>query len=225
MGVDLDPAYMLEVLPQLLKLLPVTLLIAVVSMAFAILIGLFVAMIRFLRVPVLDQLAQVYVSFFRGIPTLVQLFLIYYGLPQLIPAMSTMDALTAAIIGFSLKESSYLAEIFRAALTSVDPGQREAGLATGMTSPQVYRRYIIPQAAFNALAATGNIFISLLKETSVAFTLGLTEMFAEAKIIASSSFRFFETFLVVGLVYWLLVVGYSWLQGRLEKRLSRAYVR
>lgn len=225
MRIDLDPAYMLEVLPQLLRFLPITLLIAVVSMAFAILIGLLVALIRFLRVPVLDQLAQLYVSLFRGIPTLVQLFLIYYGLPQLIPSLSSMDALTAAIIGFSLKESSYLSEIFRASLTSVDRGQLEAGLATGMTAPQVYRRYIIPQAAYNALPATGNIFISLLKETSVAFTLGLTEMFAEAKIVASSSFRFFETFLVVGLVYWLLVIAYSWLQGRLEKRLSRAYVR
>lgn len=222
---DLDPAYMLDVLPQLLPFLPVTLLIAVVSMVLAVALALVLALIRFARVPVLDQLAQLYISLFRGIPTLVQLFLIYYGLPQLIPSMSTMTALTAAIIGFSLKEASYLAEIFRAALASVDRGQYEAGLATGMTKAQVYRRYIIPQAAFNALPATGNIFVSLLKETSVAFTLGLTEIFAQAKIIASSSFRFFETFLVVGLVYWVMVVVYSWLQQRLEQRLGRAYRR
>lgn len=222
---DLDPAYMLDVLPQLLPFLPITLLIAVVSMVLAVLLALVLALIRFARVPVLDQLAQLYISLFRGIPTLVQLFLIYYGLPQLIPSMSTMTALTAAIIGFSLKEASYLAEIFRAALASVDRGQYEAGLATGMTRAQVYRRYIIPQAAFNALPATGNIFVSLLKETSVAFTLGLTEIFAQAKIIASSSFRFFETFLVVGLVYWVMVVVYSWLQQRLEQRLGRAYRR
>ncbi|SLM94054.1 amino acid ABC transporter permease [Brachybacterium nesterenkovii] len=222
---DLDPGYMLGVLPELLPYLPVTLLIAVVSMVLAVLLGLVLALIRFARIPVLDQIAQLYISLFRGIPTLVQLFLIYYGLPQLFPAMSTMSALTAAIIGFSLKEASYLAEIFRAALASVDRGQYEAGLATGMTRVQVYRRYIIPQAAFNALPATGNIFVSLLKETSVAFTLGLTEIFAEAKIIASSSFRFFETFLVVGLVYWVMVVVYSWLQQRLEQRLGRAYRR
>lgn len=222
---DLDPGYMLGVLPELLPYLPVTLLIAVVSMVLAVLLGLVLALIRFARIPVLDQIAQLYISLFRGIPTLVQLFLIYYGLPQLFPAMSTMSALTAAIIGFSLKEASYLAEIFRAALASVDRGQYEAGLATGMTRAQVYRRYIIPQAAFNALPATGNIFVSLLKETSVAFTLGLTDIFAEAKIIASSSFRFFETFLVVGLVYWVMVVVYSWLQQRLEQRLGRAYRR
>lgn len=225
MGIDLDPGYMLEVLPALLRYLPVTLFLAVVSMAFAVVIALVLAIIRFNRVPVLDQLAQAYISLFRGIPTLVQLFIIYYGLPQVFPAISTMTAMTAAVIGFSLKEASYLAEIFRAALESVDKGQYEAGLATGMTTAQVYRRFILPQAAFNALPATGNIFVSLLKETSVAFTLGLTEIFAEARIIASSSFRFFETYLVVGLVYWALVVVYTWFQNQFEKRLGRAYRR
>jgi putative amino-acid transport system permease protein len=225
MNIDIDPGYMLEVVPQLLPFLPITLLIAVASMFFAVVIGLVVALIRSAHVPVLDQLAQLYVSFFRGIPTLVQLFLIYYGLPQLFPAMSTMDALTAAIIGFSLKESSYLTEVFRAALASVDGGQYEAGIASGMSKVQVYARYVLPQAAYNALPGTGNVFVSLLKETSVAFTLGLTEIFAQAKIVASASFRFFETFLVVGLIYWIIVVVYTYLQGLLEKRLSRAYRR
>ncbi|MPV39176.1 amino acid ABC transporter permease [Georgenia subflava] len=222
---DISLTYMLEVLPQVLLYLPITLVLAVVSMAFALVIALVLAIIRFTEVPVLNQLAMAYISLFRGIPTLVQLFIIYYGLPQIFPVMSTMDAMTAAIIGFSLKEASYLAEIFRAALTSVDQGQYEAGLAVGMTKSQIYRRLILPQAAYNALPATGNIFISLIKETSLAFTLGLTEMFAEAKIIASSTFRFFETYLVVGLIYWALVVVYSWLQQRLETFLGRAYRR
>lgn len=221
----LDPGYMLEVLPKILRYLPMTLLLAVSSMAIALVLGLILALMRFTRFPVLNQFAAAYISLFRGIPTLVQLFLIYYGLPQLIPSMSALGALSAAIIGFALKEASYLAEIFRAALTSVDRGQYEAGLATGMRPFQIYRRFIIPQATFNAIPATGNIFVSLLKETSVAFTLGLTEMFAEARILASASFRFFETFLVVGLVYWALVVLYSWLQALLEGRLARPYTR
>lgn len=222
---NISLTYMLEVLPQVLVYLPITLVLAVVSMVFALIIGLVLAIIRFTGMPVLDQLARAYISLFRGIPMLVQLFIIYYGLPQIFPAMSTMDAMTAAIIAFSLKEASYLAEIFRAALTSVDRGQYEAGLAVGMTKAQIYRRFILPQAAYNALPATGNIFISLIKETSLAFTLGLTEMFAEAKIIASASFRFFETYLVVGLIYWALVVVYSWLQQHLETFLGRAYRR
>lgn len=222
---SIDPRYMWEVLPAILGYLPVTLVLALASMAIGLLLGLLLALARFTKVPVLNQLAAAYISLFRGMPTLVQLFLIYYGLPQIFPALTKMDALTAAIIGFGLKEASYLAEIFRAALTSVDRGQYEAGIAVGMTGPQIYRRFIIPQAAFNALPATGNVFVSLLKETSVAFTLGLTEIFAEAKIQASASFRFFETFLTVGLVYWLLVIVYSWLQNRLERVMARPYTR
>ena len=221
----IELGYMVEVLPAILEYLPVTLTLAFVSMAIGIVLGLFLALARFTKIPVLDQLSALYISLFRGMPTLVQLFLIYYGLPQLFPAMTKMDAMTAAIIGFGLKEASYLAEIFRAALLSVDRGQYEAGLAVGMSPPQIYRRFIIPQAAFNALPGTGNVFVSLLKETSVAFTLGLTEIFAEAKLQASASFRFFETFLVVGLVYWAMVIVYTWFQGRAERVMARPYVR
>lgn len=190
-------------------------------MALAIIIGLAVALIRNSNIFGITQLAGLYISLFRGMPTLVQLFIIYYGLPQLFPSLSTMEAMTAAIIGFSLKESSYLAEIFRAGLNSVDKGQMEAGLATGMKRVQIYSRIILPQAALNALPATGNTFISLIKETSLAFTLGITELFAEGKIIASANMRFFETYLVVGLIYWLLVILYSWIQQYLEIGLSK----
>lgn len=221
----IDFSYMAEVLPAILSYLPVTLILAVTSMVIGLGLGLVLALLRFTKVPVLNQVAAVYISLFRGMPTLVQLFLIYYGLPQIFPSMTSMGAMTAAIIGFGLKEASYLAEIFRAALTSVDRGQYEAGLAVGMSAPQIYRRFIIPQAAFNALPATGNVFVSLIKETSVAFTLGLTEIFAEARLQASSSFRFFETFIVVGLIYWALVIIYSWLQGRLESAMARPYTR
>lgn len=221
----IDPLYMLGIIPNLVSYVPLTLLVTVVSMFFAVIIALGMALIRISRIPVLFQMAGFYISLFRGMPTLVQLFLVYYGLPQLFPVMSTMDALTAAIIGFSLKESSYLAEIFRAALISVDPGQMEAGVAVGIRRVHVFRRIILPQAARNALPATGNIFVSLLKETSVVFTLGLTELFAEAKIMAAESFRFFETYLTVGIIYWLLVIGYTWIQERLERRLARSYQR
>ncbi|WP_460267461.1 amino acid ABC transporter permease, partial [Clostridium tertium] len=138
------------------------------------------------------QLSKLYISFFRGVPTLVQLFLIYYGLPQLFPEMSKMTALTAAIIGLSLKNAAYLAEIFRAALNSVDDGQLEACLSVGMTKLQAYRRIILPQAIRNAIPATGNTFIGLLKETSLAFTLGVMEMFAQGKMYASGNLKYFE---------------------------------
>ncbi|SNT08051.1 amino acid ABC transporter membrane protein, PAAT family [Bacillus sp. OK838] len=218
---NFDLQYMLEISLQIAKFIPITLVLAIISMALAIIIGLVVALIRNSNIFGITQLAGLYISLFRGMPTLVQLFIIYYGLPQLFPSLSTMEAMTAAIIGFSLKESSYLAEIFRAGLNSVDKGQMEAGLATGMKRVQIYSRIILPQAALNALPATGNTFISLIKETSLAFTLGITELFAEGKIIASANMRFFETYLVVGLIYWLLVVLYSWIQKYLEIWLSK----
>ncbi|CAH0192131.1 MULTISPECIES: amino acid ABC transporter permease [Bacillaceae] len=218
---NFDLQYMLEISLQIAKFIPITLVLAIISMALAIIIGLVVALIRNSNIFGITQLAGLYISLFRGMPTLVQLFIIYYGLPQLFPSLSTMEAMTAAIIGFSLKESSYLAEIFRAGLNSVDKGQMEAGLATGMKRVQIYSRIILPQAALNALPATGNTFISLIKETSLAFTLGITELFAEGKIIASANMRFFETYLVVGLIYWLLVILYSWIQKYLEIWLSK----
>ncbi|MGZ9819899.1 amino acid ABC transporter permease [Peribacillus simplex] len=218
---NFDLQYMLEISLQIAKFIPITLVLAIISMALAIIIGLVVALIRNSNIFGITQLAGLYISLFRGMPTLVQLFIIYYGLPQLFPSLSTMEAMTAAIIGFSLKESSYLAEIFRAGLNSVDKGQMEAGLATGMKRVQIYSRIILPQAALNALPATGNTFISLIKETSLAFTLGITELFAEGKMIASANMRFFETYLVVGLIYWLLVILYSWIQKYLEIWLSK----
>ena len=192
-------------------------------MVFAIILGLVLAFIRNSKVPVLYEIAGLYISFFRAIPMLVQLFLIYYGLPQLFPAFTAMEALTAAIIGLSLKESAYLAEIFRAALNSVDKGQLEACLSVGMTKVQAYRRILLPQATRNALPATGNQFISLIKETSLAFTLGVVELFAEAKIMAAESLKFFETYLAVAIVYWILIILYSYFQRLFEKRLGRPY--
>ncbi|MGF9819078.1 amino acid ABC transporter permease [Brevibacillus agri] len=220
---NFDGQYMLEVFPTLLKYLPLTLVMAVVAMIFAIAIGLVLALITKNRVPVLYQLANVYISFFRATPTLVQLFLIYYGLPQLFPSFSAMNALTAAIIGLSIKNSAYLAEIFRAALDSVDNGQLEACLAVGMTKAQAYRRIILPQATRNAIPASGNTFIGLVKETSLAFTLGVAELFAQGKMMVSASLKFFEIYLAVAIVYWALTIVYSLLQEWLEKRLSRPY--
>src|SRR5690606_3476129 len=143
------------------------------------------------KVPVLYQLTAVFLSFFRAIPMLALLFLIYFGLPQIIPSLSILNAVTAAIIGLSLKNAAYLAEIFRAAINSVDEGQLEACHSIGMTKFQAMYRIVLPQAVRNAVPATGNIFIGLVKETSLAFTLGVAEIFAQGKMMASASLKYF----------------------------------
>ncbi|WP_211139356.1 amino acid ABC transporter permease [Acinetobacter baretiae] len=216
---------MISIIPKILHYLPITLLLAVVSMVAASVLGLALALIRQAKIKVISPIITVYVSLFRSLPSLVLLFLIYFGLPQLVPGLSGLNALTAAMIAFSMKNSAYMAEIFRASLNSVDPSQMEAGLSVGMTKTQVYARIILPQAFLNALPATGNTFISLIKDTSVAFSLGVTEIFAQAKMIAAESFRYFETFVVVGLMYWILVVSYSYFQAYLERKLSRSLQR
>lgn len=221
----IDPGFMLEALPHLLGFLPTTLYLAVVAMLIAVGLGLVLAVLRFTRVPVLNQLAYVYISFFRGVPSLVLLFLLYFGVPTVIPAASAMGAMTAAIIGLGFKNAAYMAEIFRAGLLSVDSGQVEAGLATGLSHRRIYARYVLPQAFHNALPATGNQFIGLIKETSIVFTLGITEMFAASQMFAASNFRYFESYLTVGLLYWAVVVIIGFLLGALEKRLSAPYTR
>ena len=219
----IDWEFMISAFPTLIQALPITLFMAIAAMIFAIIGGLILALITKNKIPVLHQLSKLYISFFRGVPTLVQLFLIYYGLPQLFPEMSKMTALTAALIGLSLKNAAYLAEIFRAALHSVDDGQLEACLSVGMTKFQAYRRIILPQAIRNAIPATGNTFIGLLKETSLAFTLGVMEMFAQGKMYASGNLKYFETYLAVAIVYWILTMIYSMLQDLFERAMSKPY--
>ncbi|MED5099824.1 amino acid ABC transporter permease [Niallia circulans] len=224
MNLNLDFPYLVDILPELLEFMPLTLFLAVLSMVFAIIGGLILAVISRSNIPVLKQLAAVYISFFRAIPTLVQLFLIYYGLPQIFPALSAMTAITAAILGLSLKQAAFLAEIFRAALNSVDKGQVEACLSVGMTKVQAFRRIVLPQATRNAIPATSNIFIGLIKETSLAFTLGVVELFAQGKIIAASSLKFFETYLALALLYWVLIILVTFVQRAIEKRMEKPYL-
>lgn len=217
--------YFLSVFPQILPYLPVTLFIAVVSILFAMVLGLTIALLRNNKIIIVDSIFSLFISLFRGIPSVVLLFIIYYGLPQIFPVLKHMGATTAAIVCFSLKYSAYLAEIFRAGLASVDPGQKEAGLTSGLSTIQVYRNIILPQALVNALPNTGNMFISLLKDSSVAFFVGVQELLAAGKMLTASSFLYFETYLAVGIVYWLTVVAYSWLQKQLERKLSKPYYR
>lgn len=220
-----DTQYFFSVFPEILPYFPITLFISIVSMFFAMLLGLCIALLRIDKIIIIDPLLALYISLFRGIPSVVLLFIIYYGLPQLFPSLTSMGAMTAAIICFSLKFAAYLSEIFRAGLESVDHGQKEAGLTVGLNYFQLYRDIILPQAFVNALPATGNMFISLLKDSSVAFFVGVSELLAAGKLLTTSSYKFFETYLAVGLVYWAAVVIYSGLQKVLETRLSLPYKR
>jgi len=223
MGFDFD--YMLSLLPILLKYLGTTLNMAIWGLLFALVIAVTLALIRVYKVPVLDQLSQLYISFFRGTPLLVQLFLLYYGLPQVFPVFVGLDAFSAAVIGLSLHFAAYKAESIRAAIIGIDRSQMEASLSIGMTGMQAMRRIILPQATRIALPSLMNYFIDMIKSTSLAFTLGVAEIMAKAQMEAASSFKFFEAFLAVALVYWAMVLVLTRIQNWAEAKLNKAYTR
>jgi putative amino-acid transport system permease protein len=223
MQMSLDVQYILELLPILLKYLSVTMEMALLGFCFAIILAVILAVVRVFKLPVLQHFASVFISFFRGTPLLVQLFLLYYGLPQVMPIFAGVDAFSAAIIGLTLHFSAYMAESIRAAITGVDKSQMEACLSIGMTRLQAMRRIILPQAAKVATPSLMNYFIDMIKSTSLAFTLGVAEIMAKAQMEASSSFKYFESYLAVALIYWAVIELFSRLQHYLEIRMSRAY--
>lgn len=222
-ALDLD--YMLGLVPVILGYVPLTLFMAVAGMGFALVLASALAVERVIRVPGLDWLVMLFISFFRGTPLLVQLFLFYYGLPQVLSFLTQINGVTAAIMGLTLHFSAYMAEAIRAAITGVDRSQWEAAQSIGLTQAQMMRRIILPQAARVAAPTLVNYFIDMIKSTSLAFTLGVTEMMGAAQKEAAGSFLYFEAFLVVAVIYWAMVELLNQGQKQLEMRLNRAYAR
>ncbi|MBG0848033.1 cystine ABC transporter permease [Ectopseudomonas chengduensis] len=208
----------LESAPFLLKGAYYTVVLSLGGMFFGLLLGFALAVGRLYGPAPLRWLTRLYVSFFRGTPLLVQLFLIYYGLPQL---GIQLDPLPAALIGFSLNMAAYTSEILRAAIASIDRGQWEAAASIGMSKTQTLYRAILPQAARTALPPLGNSFISLVKDTALAATIQVPELFRQAQLITARTFEIFTMYLAAALIYWALASILAHFQARLEARVNR----
>lgn len=221
----LNIAYMLDLIPVIAGYVPLTMFMAVVSMIAALILAAILAVIRVMRVPVLDWIVAVFISFFRGTPLLVQLFLFYFGLPQIFSFLVEIDGVSAAILGLTLHFSAYMAESIRGAILGVDRSQWEAAQSIGMTQIQLLLRIILPQAARTVAPTLMNYFIDMIKSTSLAFTLGVTEMMGAAQKEAAGSFLYLEAFLVVALFYWAIVEVLSVGQRRMERYLGKAVAR
>ncbi len=204
--------------PFLLKGAMYTIVLSLGGMFFGLLLGFALALMRLSALRLLSWTSRIYVSFFRGTPLLVQLFMIYYGLPQL---GIQLDPLPAALVGFSLNMAAYVCEILRAAISSIDKGQWEAAASIGMTRAQTLRRAILPQAARTALPPLGNSFISLVKDTALAATIQVPELFRQAQLITARTFEIFTMYLAAALIYWLLASALALLQNHLEARVNR----
>lgn len=203
-------------IPALLAYLPVTLFITMLAMLFGVVLGLILAIIKINRVLVISQLVALFVSFIRGTPLLVQLYLSYYGVPVLLRYLNyfchtdfninSVPSMLFVLVAFSLNEAAYNSETLRAALQSVSKGQIEAAQSLGMTYAQVLRRLVIPEAFVVALPNLGNTLIGLLKGTSLAFVCSVVEMTARGKILAGNNYRYFEAYIALALIYWVLTV-------------------
>lgn len=203
--------------PLLLKGAGYTVLLSVIGMGVGVVLGFGLALMRLSRAALLRWPATIYVSAFRGTPLLVQLFLIYYGLPQF---GLEMPPLVAAGIGFSLNVAAYACEILRSAIAAVDKGQWEAASVLGMSRGQTLRRVILPQAARTAVAPLSNSFIGLVKDTSLAATIQVPELFRQAQLITARTYEIFTMYLAAAAIYWIVSTILAALQHRLERRAS-----
>ncbi len=194
-----------------------TIPLAILSFALGLALGFLTAVARLFAPRPLAAVARFYVWFIRGTPLLVQLFVIFYGLPS---AGILIDAFPAALIGFSLSVGAYTSEIIRAALSSIPKGQWEASYAIGMTRGQALRRTVVPQAVRVAIPPLSNSFISLVKDTSLAAAITVPELFQEAQRIVAVTYEPLILYIEAALLYLVFSSVLSALQSRLERRFS-----
>jgi L-cystine transport system permease protein len=207
-------AFLPMVKTALLGTIPLTIITFVLGLVIAFITALF----RLSGNKFLNGIARFYVSIIRGTPLLVQLFIIFYGLPTI---GVTISPYISAVIGFSLSVGAYASEIIRGSIQSIDKGQWEAAYSIGMSYNQTLKRIIIPQAARVSLPPLSNTFISLVKDTSLASLILVSEMFRTAQEIAASNYKILLIYTEAAIIYWIICFFLSIIQGRLEARVER----
>lgn len=210
-----DPKLAIESLPYILTGIWDTLLIALISMFFGLILSLILAPMRSSRLKILRWPARVYISFMRGMPMIVFLFLLYFGLPVVGIEWSAM---TAALVGFSLNSAAYMAEINRAAINSVPKEQWDAAQVFGASYSRALFNIVLPQAGRIAIPSLSNVFLDIIKSSSLAAVISVPELFHKAQIVAGRTLDSLTMYFLVALIYWGLCFLASSLQNYLEKR-------
>ncbi|MFC4099842.1 amino acid ABC transporter permease [Paenibacillus xanthanilyticus] len=195
-----------------------TIPLTLISFALGLIVALLTALARLSDIRILSGIARFYVWIFRGTPLLVQLFIIFFGLAHV---GIIIDPFPAAVIGFTLNVGAYNSEVIRAAILSVHKGQWEAGYSLGMTRVQALRRIVLPQAARVAVPPLSNSFISLVKDTSLAASIALTELFGKAQQFTATYYEPLLLYSEAALIYLMFSTVLSFLQARLERRFDR----
>ncbi len=215
--------FALDALPTLLRGALITLQLTAVSVTFGLIGGTLLGIARLSPLTPLRIATRIYIDFFRGTPLLVQIFMIYFGLPALISSMGSsfsFNRFAAAILALSLNSAAYLAEIVRAGIQSIDLGQREAAESLGLGPVQTMRYIIFPQAFRRMIPPLGNEFITLLKDTSLVAVIGYEELFRRGQLIVAQNYRAFEIYITVALVYLVLNTlssqAFTWLERAMD---------
>jgi L-cystine transport system permease protein len=226
-----DFGFMFAAIPDILKYLPITVLLSFGSSCIGLFVAVIVALIRYFKIPILSPLCQLYISFIRGTPTLVQLFIVYYGIPIILIGVNQRFGTNINVSGlpkivyifsaFSLNTGAYMSETIRSAIASVEPGQWEACYSLNMNTKQALWRIIIPQALTVALPPLGNSWISVMKDTSLAFCIGLVELLSSARLIGARASRYLEVYIDAALLYWGVCILMELVLAFLEKRMRK----
>jgi L-cystine transport system permease protein len=212
-------------LPRVLSALPVTLLIVSVASVSGLLIGLFLAFSRLEKIPLLSQTSRVLVSFIRGTPILIQMFIIYYGLPMLLLRaginITRWDKIYFIYITYGINAGAYFSEIIRSAILSVPKAQKDAAFSIGLTKRQVYSKIVIPQSLVIAVPSLGTSITVLLQDTSLAFALGILDVIGRVRALGAITSRILEGYVVAAFIFIVLTIILEKIFGFIEAKTLR----
>lgn len=194
-----------------------TVILAFFTVIFGLVLGLILSLLKLSKSKLLNLIATAYIEFIRGTPVLVQLYIVFYGLPHIGIALPDF---AAGVVALSVNSAAYIAEIIRAGIQAVDIGQTEAARSLGMKQSMAMRYIIIPQAVKNILPALGNEFITVIKESSIASIIGIHELMFNAATVQGNTYRPFEPLIIAAVMYFILTFGLSKVMGAFERRLK-----
>ena len=215
--VNVDTAFLQQTIPFILAGVPITLFLAITSIFFATILAGLGALGRLSRNPYLNGIASFYVSFFRGTPLLLQILFIFLALPQ---AGIVLPPVPSVIVALSLNYGAYMTEVFRSGIEAVPHGQVEAAQSLGMSPRTTFRRIVVPQAFRIVTPAIGNDFVAMIKDSSLAYVVGVQDVLWRAQAAGRPTFQSMQTLLVAAFVYWVLTILFSLFQNRLERQMA-----
>lgn len=227
----MDFQFIVEAFPQTIMAIPITLLMAVMGAGIGWILGLFIALIRRSKAPVISQALAVFVSFMRGVPMVILLYIAYFAVPNMLYSyfvsigreidISSVPAVVYAIVALILEQAAYSSEVFRSALGSVDEGQYEASYSVGMTKSQALIRIIFPQAFAVAIPNLGGLFVGLVKGTALAYYVGVYEITATAQLLALPKLNYIEAYIITTIIYEVISFIFNKTFNLAENRLKK----